>query len=90
LVCGYDSTDRIATDIYKILKEQGPECLIAYGRGYAPEVIFFCGGNANYLYNKVLKLSKKYNVKIVYYITDDHVLPYFSFNIFNIINRIRT
>lgn len=55
-----------------------------------PEIIFFCGGNANYLYNSVLKLSKKYNSKIVYYITDDYVLPYFSFNIFNIINRIWT
>jgi glycosyltransferase involved in cell wall biosynthesis len=54
---------------------------------FEPEVIFFCGGNANYLYSKVLKLAKKYNAKIVYYITDDYVLPYFSFNIFNFINR---
>ncbi len=54
---------------------------------FDPEIIFFCGGNANYLYNSVLKLSKKYNAKIVYYITDDYVLPYFSFNIFNLINR---
>lgn len=55
-----------------------------------PEIIFFCGGNANYLYNNVLKLSQKYNAKIIYYITDDYVLPYFSFNIFNLINRIWT
>lgn len=57
---------------------------------FNPEVIFFCGGNANYLYNKVLDLSKRYNSKIVYYITDDYVLPYFSFNIFEVINRIWT
>lgn len=38
-VCGYGSTGRIATDIYKILEEQGHECLIAYGRGTAPEGI---------------------------------------------------
>lgn len=57
---------------------------------FNPEVIFFCGGNANYLYNKVLKLSKIYNSKIVYYITDDYVLPYFSLNIFDQINRFWT
>ncbi|MFA6808548.1 MAG: glycosyltransferase [Eubacteriales bacterium] len=38
-VCGYGSTGRIATDIYKILEEQGHECVIAYGRGTAPEGI---------------------------------------------------
>lgn len=57
---------------------------------FDPEIIFFCGGNANYLYNKVLKLSKKYNAKIIYYITDDYILPYFSFNVFDKINRVWT
>lgn len=38
-VCGYGSTGRIVTDIYKILEEQGHQCLIAYGRGTAPEGI---------------------------------------------------
>lgn len=38
-VCGYGSTGRIATDIYKVLEEHGHECLIAYGRGEAPEDI---------------------------------------------------
>lgn len=38
-VCGYGSTGRIATDLYKILEEQGHECLIAYGRGAAPKGI---------------------------------------------------
>lgn len=36
-VCGYGSTGRIAIDIYKILEEKGHECLIAFGRGSAPE-----------------------------------------------------
>ena len=31
-VCGVKSTGRIATDIYNILKQQGHECKIAYGR----------------------------------------------------------
>lgn len=38
-VCGVGSTGRIATDLYKILEEQGHECKIAYGRGTAPEGI---------------------------------------------------
>jgi glycosyltransferase involved in cell wall biosynthesis len=38
-VCGYGSTGRITTDIYKVLEEQGHECLIAYGRGTAPKEI---------------------------------------------------
>jgi glycosyltransferase involved in cell wall biosynthesis len=38
-VCGVGSTGRIATDLYKVLEEQGHECKIAYGRGIAPEGI---------------------------------------------------
>lgn len=39
VVCGYGSTGRIATDIYKLLEAEGHECLIAFGRGTAPEGI---------------------------------------------------
>ena len=38
-VCGVGSTGRIATDLYKVLEEQGHECKIAYGRGTALESI---------------------------------------------------
>lgn len=38
-VCGVGSTGRIATDLYKVLEEQGHECKIAYGRGTAPKGI---------------------------------------------------
>jgi putative colanic acid biosynthesis glycosyltransferase len=38
-VCGEGSTGRIATDIYKLLEEQGHDCMIAYGRGKAPSGI---------------------------------------------------
>ena len=38
-VCGVGSTGRIATDLYKVLEEQGNECVIAYARGTAPEGI---------------------------------------------------
>lgn len=38
-VCGVGSTGRIATDLYKVLEEQGHQCIIAYGRGTAPDGI---------------------------------------------------
>ncbi|EGT0681630.1 glycosyltransferase [Clostridium perfringens] len=38
-VCGAGSTGRIATDLYKVLEEHGHECVIAYGRGTAPQGI---------------------------------------------------
>ena len=38
-VCGYGSTGRIAVDLYHTLKENGHDCVIAYGRGNAPEGI---------------------------------------------------
>ncbi|GAB3716112.1 glycosyltransferase family protein [Mariniluteicoccus flavus] len=41
---------------------------------FAPEVIFFCGGDANYLYRPVLDLVERFDAKLVYYITDDYVL----------------
>lgn len=36
-VCGYGSTGRIAADLARTLSANGDECLIAYGRGQAPE-----------------------------------------------------
>ncbi len=38
-VCGVGSTGRMATDLYRVLKDQGHECKIAYGRGTAPDGI---------------------------------------------------
>lgn len=37
-VCGIGSTGRIATDLYHILKEQGHECKIGYGRDEAKNI----------------------------------------------------
>lgn len=36
-VCGIRSTGRICTDLADVLRENGHECEIAYGREYAPE-----------------------------------------------------
>lgn len=74
-VCGAGSTGRIATDLYKVLEEQGHECLIAYGRGTAPEGInaYKIGTNLdNYLHVARTRLldqhgygSKKPTIELV-------------------------
>ena len=74
-VCGIGSTGRIATDLYKVLEEQGHECLIAYGRGTAPEGInsYKIGTNLdNYLHVARTRLldqhgygSKKPTIELV-------------------------
>lgn len=74
-VCGVGSTGRITTDLYKVLEEQGHECLIAYGRGTAPEGInsYKIGTNIdNYLHVARTRLldqhgygSKKATVELV-------------------------
>lgn len=38
-VCGYGSTGRIVADLSRALMQNGDDCLIAYGRGQAPEDI---------------------------------------------------
>lgn len=38
-VCGTGSVGRIALDLYHVIEEKGSECLIAYGRGNAPDDI---------------------------------------------------
>ena len=37
-VCGFGSTGRICTDLAQALVQNGDECMIAYGRGTAPEL----------------------------------------------------
>ena len=74
-VCGFGSTGRIATDLYRVLEEQGHECLVAYGRGTAPEGInsYKIGTNLdNYLHVARTRLldqhgygSKKPTIELV-------------------------
>jgi len=42
---------------------------------FQPEVIFFCGGDAAALYDKVSKVAARYGARRVLYVTDDYVLP---------------
>lgn len=42
---------------------------------FRPEIIFFSGGNATYLYPLVERVSKERNAPVATYITDDYVLP---------------
>lgn len=52
-----------------------------------PDIIFFCGGDANYAYKKVHRLADRYGAKIVFYITDDYVLPVPTCNVFAWLGR---
>ena len=36
-VCGITSTGKICTDLYNVLKQEGHDCLIAYGKANAPD-----------------------------------------------------
>lgn len=54
---------------------------------FSPEVIFFCGGNANYLYSKVHRVADRHGAEVVYYITDDYVLPVRTANPVRAIDR---
>jgi len=44
-------------------------------REFGPDLIFFCGGDATYLYPLVEKIADDFDTPIVFYITDDYVLP---------------
>lgn len=61
-VCGSGSTGRIAVDLYHKLEAQGHECLIAYGRGKAPEGIHAVRiGNDldNYIHAAMTRITDK-------------------------------
>lgn len=57
---------------------------------FSPDVIFFCGGNANHLYRPVRNLARARDIPVVYYVTDDYVLPRFTLNPFEAIYRSKT
>jgi hypothetical protein len=55
-----------------------------------PDVIFLCAGDANFLYPIAKWISKKYNIKIINFITDDYLIFHFSLNPFYLIHRLWT
>lgn len=63
------------------------ERLLSWLDNFDPQVIFFCGGDAAALYAKVERISQRYAAALVYYITDDYVLPVRSRNWAGAISR---
>ena len=63
---------------------------ISWIKDFKPEIIFLCGGDANFLYPLANYLARKFNIKIVNYVTDDYLLFKFSLNPFYFINRMWT
>ncbi len=64
--------------------------LVGWLEAFAPDILFFHGGDANYLYDKASKIARETGADIIYYITDDYVLPAFSLNPFAQWNRLWT
>jgi len=54
---------------------------------FSPDIIFFVAGDSLFSYNFVNLITKKYNTKLVTYVTDDYILPRHSVNIFWWIRR---
>lgn len=55
--------------------------LLAWLDDFGPEIVFFCGSDSVSLYRKVTALANRYGAKMVFYVTDDYVLPTRSRNI---------
>lgn len=49
---------------------------------YKPEKIFFCGGDSIFAYSITRYIKEKYNCDVIFYVTDDYVLPKFSLDPF--------
>jgi hypothetical protein len=75
--------------IWRAVDIRKPE-MLRWLDDFHPDILFFCGGDANYLYDKVLKIASRYGAEIIFYITDDYVLPFFSLNPFFVLNRLWT
>lgn len=73
---------RLTRDILIILKGWKSDALIKWINDFKPELIFFCGGDALYLYNTTLKIAVENRCQLIYFITDDYVLPRFSLDLF--------
>jgi hypothetical protein len=61
------------------IRFNNPE-LLSWLDDFRPEVVFFCGGDAASLYPKTTFLADRYGASLVFYITDDYVLPFRSLN----------
>lgn len=42
---------------------------------FSPEIIFFCAGDSGFAYDITKYIQKKFDSKLVVYITDDYILP---------------
>ena len=65
VVCGSGSTGRIATDISLMLKENGHQCRIAYGRGTAPkelDAIKISGLPDNYAHAFLTRITDRHGL----------------------------
>lgn len=72
--------------LWSLIRFDGPR-IAAWLDDFRPQVIFFCGGDAAALYAKVDGLARRYDAAVVYYITDDYVLPLRTRNLAAAVSR---
>ena len=73
---------RIIREILWMSKKWKTELLDQWLNEFSPEVVFFCAGDSGFAYDITKYIQKKYNTKLVVYITDDYVLPRKTLSLF--------
>lgn len=54
---------------------------------FNPDLIFFCGGDSGFAYDIALSIKERFNSKLVFYVTDDYILPRKTINVFSHMRR---
>ncbi|WP_242232012.1 hypothetical protein [Domibacillus sp. PGB-M46] len=66
---------RIGRELLWMSKKWQTENLNEWLDKFSPDIIFFCAGDSGFAYNVTEYIQKKFNSKLVVYITDDYILP---------------
>ncbi len=70
----YNAT-RTVREIFWLSKKWKTESLNQWLDEFSPKIVFFCAGDSGFAYDITKYVQKKYDTKLVVYITDDYVLP---------------
>lgn len=70
-----NNLSRIIRETFWASKKWNTDDLNQWLSSFSPDIIFFCAGDSGFAYDITTYIQKKYNSKLVVYITDDYVLP---------------
>lgn len=66
---------RIAREVLWKSEKWKTKLLDQWLNDFSPEILFLCAGDGGFIYDITKYIRKKYDTKLVVYITDDYVLP---------------